>query len=85
MVNTLAYPRVPPKIIPFTPAFNCATRFFQKSVFPSAKCESMGMEDLRLVRFQDGEKVCYYGTYTAYNEKQIKTQFLETTDLLVLK
>jgi predicted GH43/DUF377 family glycosyl hydrolase len=38
------------------------------------------MEDLRLVRFEDGENSSYYGTYTAYNGKDIKTQLVETKD-----
>lgn len=52
----------------------------EKVIFPSAKCESMGMEDLRLVKFADGENSCYYGTYTAYNGKNIRTMLLETND-----
>jgi predicted GH43/DUF377 family glycosyl hydrolase len=52
----------------------------EKVIFPSARCERMGMEDLRLVKFENGENVCYYGTYTAYDGKQIRPQLLETTD-----
>ena len=54
----------------------------EKVIFPSAKCESMGMEDLRLVRFEEENRSCYYGTYTAYNGKQIMPQLLETNDFI---
>lgn len=49
-------------------------------LFPSEKFESMGMEDLRLVKFNDGENSCYYGTYTAYDGKNIRSMLLETRD-----
>jgi predicted GH43/DUF377 family glycosyl hydrolase len=52
----------------------------EKVIFPSAGCERMGMEDLRLVKFLDGEHSCYYGTYTAYDGKNIRTMLLETND-----
>ena len=52
----------------------------EKVIFPSAKAESMGMEDLRLVKFEHAGESVYYGTYTAYNGKQIRTQILETRD-----
>lgn len=52
----------------------------EKVIFPSAKFERMGMEDLRLVKFDDGENHCYYGTYTAYDGRNIRTMLLETND-----
>ena len=52
----------------------------EKVIFPNAKCESMGMEDVRFVFLNDGEKSGYYGTYTAYDGHQIKTQMIETKD-----
>jgi predicted GH43/DUF377 family glycosyl hydrolase len=52
----------------------------EKVIFPSAKAESMGMEDLRLVQFDDQGERCYYGTYTAYNGKEIRTQLMKTKD-----
>ena len=57
----------------------------EKVIFPNAKAESMGMEDTRFVQFIDGENVCYYGTYTAYNGKQIKIQLIETSDFDIFK
>ena len=57
----------------------------EKVIFPNAKEESMGMEDVRFVKFEDGGQSCYYGTYTAYNGKQIKTQLIETKDFKKFK
>ena len=57
----------------------------EKVIFPNAKAESMGMEDVRFVKFEDGENSCYYGTYTAYNGHNIKTQLIETKDFDVFK
>ncbi|HEV8080748.1 MAG TPA: glycoside hydrolase family 130 protein [Chitinophagaceae bacterium] len=57
----------------------------EKVIFPYSKAECMGMEDVRFVRFKDGEHICYYGTYTAYNGKDINTQIIETTDFNIFK
>jgi predicted GH43/DUF377 family glycosyl hydrolase len=57
----------------------------EKVIFPSARGESMGMEDVRFVKFEEAEQSCYYGTYTAYDGKQIKTQLIETADFNVFK
>ena len=54
-------------------------------LFPHSKTESMGMEDLRLVRFSEGDVFRYYGLYTAYDGKQIRTQLLETEDFRSFK
>jgi predicted GH43/DUF377 family glycosyl hydrolase len=52
----------------------------ERVIFPQASSESMGMEDLRMVRYTDGDTVKYLGTYTAYNGKVIQSKMLETTD-----
>ncbi len=57
----------------------------EKVIFPNAKGEVMGMEDVRFVQFTDAGKSCYYGTYTAYNGRQIRTQLIETTDFVKFK
>lgn len=57
----------------------------EKVISPNAKAESMGMEDVRFVKFHDGENACYYGSYTAYNGKDIRTQMIETTDFNIFK
>ena len=57
----------------------------ERVIFPNAKAESMGMEDVRFVKFEDGDNSCYYGSYTAYNGHNIKTQLIETKDFDVFK
>jgi predicted GH43/DUF377 family glycosyl hydrolase len=52
----------------------------ERVIFPTARIESMGMEDVRFVRFEDSGRTVYYGTYTAYNGKKIRTQLIETDD-----
>jgi predicted GH43/DUF377 family glycosyl hydrolase len=52
----------------------------ERVIFPQAASESMGMEDLRMVRYEDNGDVKYLGTYTAYNGKNIQSKMLETTD-----
>ena len=50
-------------------------------IYPYSPAECHGMEDLRLVRFvADNGKVTYYGTYTAYNGREIASNLLETAD-----
>jgi predicted GH43/DUF377 family glycosyl hydrolase len=55
-------------------------RINEQVIFPYSREESMGMEDLRLVKFEDKGRTCYYGTYTAYDGRQIRTQLIETED-----
>lgn len=57
----------------------------EKVIFPNAKAECMGMEDVRFVEFRDGDKSCYYGIYTAYDGHRIRTQLIETKDFDVFK
>jgi len=57
----------------------------EKVISPNAKAESMGMEDVRFVQFHDGGDICYYGSYTAYNGKDIKTHLIKTTDFNIFK
>jgi predicted GH43/DUF377 family glycosyl hydrolase len=45
----------------------------------------MGMEDVRFVRFYENGISRYYGTYTAYNGKNIKSQLIETEDFQTFK
>jgi len=56
----------------------------EKVIFPTAKAERMGMEDVRFVKYAD-EGSCYYGSYTAYNGTHIRTQLIETKDFNVFK
>lgn len=52
----------------------------ERVIFPQAKSEQMGMEDLRMVRFVHEGEVCYYGTYTAYNGHHVQSKMLQTND-----
>lgn len=49
-------------------------------IFPGARSECMGMEDVRFVQFKENGRTTYYGTYTAYNGREIRTQLIETGD-----
>ena len=49
-------------------------------LFPRSRAESNGMEDARFVEFRDGNKIRYFGTYTAYNGRTIWPQLIETED-----
>ncbi len=56
--------------------------FEELVLFPVSEAESQGMEDMRLVRFtEDDGSTCFYGTYTAFNGRQILPQLLEATEL----
>jgi predicted GH43/DUF377 family glycosyl hydrolase len=49
-------------------------------LFPISTRESHGMEDMRLVRFEEEDRtVRFYGTYTAYNGRDIVPQVLEVS------
>jgi len=54
--------------------------FNEKVIFPSSEAEKTGMEDVRFVKFETEGRARYYGTYTAYDGKQIRTQLIETED-----
>jgi predicted GH43/DUF377 family glycosyl hydrolase len=50
-------------------------------IYPRSKGEAHGMEDLRLVQFRDEDgEATYYGTYTAYDGRNILPMMLETSD-----
>ena len=50
-------------------------------IFPQSENESMGLEDLRMVAFQEDDgTTTYYGTYTAFNGHQILPQLMESVD-----
>jgi predicted GH43/DUF377 family glycosyl hydrolase len=55
----------------------------ERVIFPSAKGESMGMEDVRFVEFtyENGRKE-FIGTYTAYDGYKITPQLIMTEDFI---
>ena len=54
----------------------------ERVLFPVSPHESMGMEDLRLVRFSNEGAHRYIGTYTAYNGRSIQSKILQTDDFI---
>ncbi len=65
--------------------FNKNIPLDSKVIFPSSKAESMGMEDVRFVKFSENNKDTYIGTYTAYNGKNIAVQIIKTDDFNTFK
>ncbi len=60
---------------------DCSNRLDEMVLFPFTPAQRNGLEDLRLVRFeQDDGGFTYYGTYTAYSGKAISSEILETRD-----
>jgi predicted GH43/DUF377 family glycosyl hydrolase len=57
----------------------------ERVLFPMHKKESNGMEDARFVKFKDGNKEIYYGTYTAYNGKSTSINLIKTDDFTEFK
>lgn len=50
-------------------------------IFPVTEAQRSGLEDLRLVRFEDEDgTVTYHGTYTAYSGAEVRSELLSTTD-----
>ena len=61
--------------------FSPDRKMSERAIFPVSENESMGIEDLRMVRFVDDDgSVTYFGTYTAYNGYHVLPQLIETTD-----
>ncbi len=50
-------------------------------IFPVTEAQRNGLEDLRLVEFDDGSgKPLWLGTYTAYSGREIRSEMLRTED-----
>jgi predicted GH43/DUF377 family glycosyl hydrolase len=65
-----------------TVAFDPRAGIGERVVFPVTHSQSNGIEDARFVRFEDGARVRYLATYTAYSGRAIRSELLETTDFL---
>ena len=65
--------------------FNSGIPLSARILFPQASAESMGMEDARFVKFINNKEVHYYGSYTAYDGENIRTQLIETKDFVSFK
>jgi predicted GH43/DUF377 family glycosyl hydrolase len=57
----------------------------EKVIFPNAKAERLGIEDVRFVKFEEDGNSRYYGTYTAYDGLHMRIQLIETKDFDVFK
>ena len=57
----------------------------ERVIFPNARGESMGMEDVRFVTFTENGTTQYIGTYTAYNGHKISPQLIITDDFVNFK
>jgi len=49
-------------------------------IFPVTERQRHGLEDLRLVRFEDEGTISYIGTYTAFSGEAIRQEILRTSD-----
>ncbi len=55
-------------------------------IFPTSENEIHGIEDARFVRFvDDDQSVRYYGTFTAYDGRQIRSQLMEFQDFTTIR
>ena len=54
----------------------------ERVIFPITKTHWHGIEDARLVEFNDDGKRTFYATYTAYSGDAIRSELLETTDFI---
>jgi predicted GH43/DUF377 family glycosyl hydrolase len=62
--------------------FPATTTLSERLLWPTESVESNGMEDARLVRFEDDSgPPTYYATYTAYDGTNVRTHLLATQDL----
>ncbi len=70
----------------FEVQFDAASLLSERVLFPVTPAQSHGLEDARFVLYlgEDGTQT-YYATYTAYDGKDIRPQFLETPDFLQFK
>ncbi|MFX4088403.1 glycoside hydrolase family 130 protein [Sphingobium yanoikuyae] len=60
---------------------DCSNRLDEMVLFPFTPAQRNGLEDLRLVRFEDDDgNRAYYGTYTAYSGAAIASEILLTRD-----
>jgi predicted GH43/DUF377 family glycosyl hydrolase len=70
----------------FEVQFAADSRLCERVLFPYTAVQSHGIEDARFVLFQGDDRTrTYYATFTAYDGKEIQSQFLETPDFLNFK
>lgn len=57
----------------------------ERVIFPVTLSQSNGIEDARMVAFDDGAAKTFYATYTAYSGTAIRSELLETRDFVSFK
>ncbi|MCK5077008.1 MAG: glycosidase, partial [Calditrichia bacterium] len=57
----------------------------ERVIFPITEEERNGIEDVRLVHFSDEPGSRYYGTFTAYDGRNIRSKMFETKDFINFK
>ena len=63
-------------------AFAEGSNLSQRVIFPITEAQSNGIEDARFVAFNDRGRTIYYGTYTAYSGRAIRSELIETHDFV---
>jgi predicted GH43/DUF377 family glycosyl hydrolase len=66
----------------YASVFDAGTALSQRVLWPHGVAEANGMEDARFVRFDDGDRHVYYGTYTAFDGVHVHQHLIETDDFL---
>jgi predicted GH43/DUF377 family glycosyl hydrolase len=55
-------------------------------IFPVTGAQRNGIEDLRMVRFEDHDgSIAFHGTYTAYSGVEVRSELLTTSDFTTFK
>lgn len=63
-------------------AFREDTDLSERVIFPITEAQINGIEDARFVEFECNGRKTYYGTYTAYSGRAIRSELIETTDFI---
>ena len=62
--------------------FDGGSNISQRVIFPITEAQANGIEDARFVAFKDHGRTTYYGTYTAYSGRAIRSELVETRDFV---
>jgi predicted GH43/DUF377 family glycosyl hydrolase len=63
-------------------AFKSEEDISERVIFPLTEAQSNGIEDARFVQFEDEGRTTFYGTYTAYSGRAIRSELIETDDFI---
>jgi predicted GH43/DUF377 family glycosyl hydrolase len=66
----------------YTVGFPLGSALQERVLMPRTAAESRGMEDVRLVRLDDGSGRQYAATYTGYDGRQVQVRMLRTDDFV---